>query len=345
MSVLSMNRSRVSVIICAYTHDRWLDLQLAIQSIQAQSVQADEIVLVIDHNPSLYLLARQNFTIVKVIENQEKRGLSGARNTGINYCAGEIIIFMDEDAVATPDWIDKLLRSYREDMVIGVGGRVTPLWSAKRPDWFPEEFNWVVGCSYMGLPEELTPVRNPIGCNMSFRREVLLGAGGFRSGIGRIGELPLGCEETELSIRIRQHNPKWTILYQPEAEVYHRVPAWRTDWGYFIRRCYAEGTSKALISILVGSDDGLSSERQYSTMTLPKAIRDGLLETLKHGKLGGLKRSLAIIAGLAITTSGYIVARASYLLTQHLAPSEKPDDYLPNRMAEQEAQLVRIRKR
>src|SRR5205085_69247 len=84
-----------------------------------------------------------------------------------------------------------LLPAYANLEVIGVGGTVEPLWLHGRPPWFPPEFDWVVGCTYCGMPEVAGPVRNLIGCNMSFRREVFEGVGGFRSGIGRIGTYPL----------------------------------------------------------------------------------------------------------------------------------------------------------
>jgi cellulose synthase/poly-beta-1,6-N-acetylglucosamine synthase-like glycosyltransferase len=112
---------------------------------------------------------------------------------------------MDEDATAAPDWLERLTHGYDSDEVLGVGGTIDPLWLTGRPAWFPAEFDWVVGCTYRGLPETANRVRNLIGCNMSFRREVFQQVGGFRSGIGRIGLRPVGCEETELCIRLNQH--------------------------------------------------------------------------------------------------------------------------------------------
>jgi len=270
-------------------------------------VQPREIILVIDHNPDLYRLAQETFPGVKVIENEQTRGLSGARNSGILQSTGQLIAFMDEDAVAASDWIENLLHGYQDPLVTGVGGEVKPIWVATPPDWFPDEFNWVVGCSYRGLPQTSTPVRNPIGCNMAFRREALIAVGGFRDGIGRVGTIPLGCEETELSIRIRQLNPKAIVLYQPAAVVYHKVPGWRETLGYFARRCYAEGLSKALVSHFVGTNDGLSSERRYIVETLPRGVLTGLGQAIFQGQFAGLKRAIAIVAGLSMTTMGFLV--------------------------------------
>jgi glucosyl-dolichyl phosphate glucuronosyltransferase len=90
--------------------------------------------------------------------------------------------------------------------------------------------------------------------------------------------------------------------------VKHNVPASRGTWAYFRRRCYAEGLSKAIVSKLVGSDDGLSSEWDYTLKTLPLGALRGLANGLK-GDVNGFRRSGAIIAGLLLTTFGYVRGR------------------------------------
>ena len=311
----------VSAVICAYTLERWSDLQQAIRSVQQQTHPPDELILVIDHNPQLLTLAKQTFSGVNVVENQHARGLSGARNSGISHTHGRVIAFMDEDAVAAPDWIERLLSGYHDPNVVGVGGAVRPDWVVTPPNWLPDEFGWVVGCSYKGLPEIPTPMRNPIGCNMSFLRDALTASGGFRSGMGRVGRIPLGCEETELSIRITHLNPSSVILYQPESVVFHKVPEWRTRWDYFIHRCYAEGLSKALVTQYVGSIDGLSSERRYITRTLAQGVFYNLKTAVLHKKPIVVTRSAAIVLGLGVTTLGYLVGTGTRLI-QHKGSSQ-----------------------
>jgi GT2 family glycosyltransferase len=301
----------ISVVICAYTEERWQDLEAALDSLQHQTLQPEEILLVIDHHFGLYAHARDCFPSIRVIENREKRGLSGARNTGIAAAQGGVIAFLDEDAIAEQDWIERLHDGYADPMVMGVGGAIDALWQDARPSWFPEEFDWVVGCTYPGLPLDPAPVRNLIGCNMSFRREVFEAIGGFYSELGRIGALPLGCEETEFCIRTRQHWLSGVLLYEPRARVQHKVPTKRSRWLYFRRRCYAEGLSKAQVTGLVGSRDGLASERSYTMRTLPKGVLKGVRDSLRQRKLDGLSRAAAILAGLVITTFGYLVGRIS----------------------------------
>jgi len=309
----------ISVIVCAYTEKRWEDQLSAVASLKAQTLQPDEIILSIDHNPALFERTRIAFPDLVVVENTEQRGLSGARNSAIAVATGQVIAFMDEDAIAEPEWLANLATGFSTNNILGVGGAILPRWVAPQPDWFPEEFNWVVGCTYLGMPETTSAVRNLIGCNMAFRKEVFDQAGGFRSEIGRVGTYPAGCEETELCIRSKQVNPNGVFIYEPAARVHHRVPDVRTKFAYFTSRCYAEGLSKALVSQLVGSQAGLSSERSYTFRTLPLGFFKGLGNAIFRRQFAGIKRAAAIFIGLAYTTAGYINGRAMLLKNRNKA--------------------------
>ena len=164
----------------------------------------------------------------------------------------------------------------------------------------------MVGCTYRGMPESRGPVRNLLGGNASFRRDTLAGIGGFANGIGRAGgKRPLGCEETELCIRVQQLWPESVFLFDDRAIIWHRIPAGRSRFSYFRSRCYAEGLSKAQVTASVGSRDGLSSERRYATRTLPTGIVHGVADTM-HGDAAGLERAGAITLGLCSTAAGYV---------------------------------------
>lgn len=301
----------VSVVICAYTEARWDDLVAAVQSLTAQSYRPLEVIVVIDHNPALLQRARTAWPEGIVIENGQPRGLSGARNSGVAIARGEIVAFIDDDALAAPDWLAQLLHHYRDPQVVGVGGAIQPLWMGDRPGWFPQEFDWVVGCTYRGLPEQTAVVRNLIGCNMSFRREVFAALGGFRTGIGRVGQLPVGCEETEFCIRISQRWPQRTFIYEPRAQVHHTIPKSRMAWRYFQSRCFGEGWSKAFVAHLRGSHDGLSTERAYTLNTLPRGVMRGMTDAVMRGDLAGISRAGAIGAGLAFTVAGYLAGQVA----------------------------------
>jgi glycosyltransferase involved in cell wall biosynthesis/GT2 family glycosyltransferase len=295
------------VLICAYTLDRLDVLSQAIESVRGQSSPAHEIVLSVDHSPELLAEARRRWPDVRLVENREEQGLSGARNSGVAECSGEAIAFLDDDAVAAPDWLERLGEAYRDPNVLGAGGAVRPAWVEGKPGWFPPEFDWVVGCTHSGMPQEREAVRNLVGANMSFRREALEEVGAFRHELGRVGTIPAGCEETDLCIRVGQRWPEAQILYDPAAAVDHFVPASRGTRSYFTSRCRGEGRSKAVLAGLVGSDSGLEAERSYVRRTLPLGVLRGIGDAFR-GDGGGLARAAMIVTGLFTTTAGYLAA-------------------------------------
>ncbi len=309
----------ISVVICTYSFERWDELAAAVASAQAQLPAPRDVIVVVDHNAALYERVCRELPGVVAIPNGEQRGLSGARNSGIAMARGELIAFLDDDAAAEPGWLAALSEPYEDPRVLGVGGTILPRWEQADARWFPAEFNWVVGCSYAGLPRRPAPVRNLIGCNMSFRAEPLRALGGFRHEIGRVGTRPLGCEETELCIRLAQRWPGSLLIHQPRAVVRHHVPAERTSWRYFRRRCYAEGLSKARVTRLVGAQAGLASERRHAAAVLPAATLRALSDGVQ-GDPAGFARAGAIVAGLTITTAGYLAGAAAERLAQRGRP-------------------------
>ncbi|MGW6397763.1 glycosyltransferase family 2 protein [Streptomyces sp. NPDC055134] len=299
----------VSVVICVYTEDRWEDILAAVSSVRAQSLPALETLLVVDHNPALLERLGKEFKEsddVRVLANAGPRGLSAGRNTGIAVSRGGIIAFLDDDAVAERDWLRHFAAGYEDPLVMAVGGRTEPIWaSGRRPAWFPEEFDWVVGCTYKGLPRGKVRVRNVLGGNASFRRTAFDAAGGFATGIGRDGDKrPLGCEETELCIRLTRARPDAVLLIDDRAVIHHRVPASRERFDYFRTRAYAEGLSKALVAQSVGADKGLESERRYATRVLPAGVARGVRDFVL-ARPGGAGRAGAIVAGVLTTAGGY----------------------------------------
>ena len=305
-----MTLSTISVVICAYTEKRWDDLVAAVASVQQQTVPAQEIVVVVDHNPTLLAKARKLLAGVVLVENRSPAGANGSKNAGAAATTAQVIAFLDDDAVASPDWLENLLSCFDDSRVLGVGGLIEPLWVHERPQWFPEEFYWVVGCSYRGMAQKASEVRNLIGCNMAIRRTVWEEIGGFWYQFGHVGGQPRGCGDTEFGIRIRQHWPQHVLMYSPEAKVCHRVPSSRACWSYFLSRCNFEGRSKALLAKAVGTRDGLSSERNYTLYALPQGVLQGVKDTFFERNVVGLMRAGAIFAGLAATVTGYISALA-----------------------------------
>ncbi|MGW5097738.1 glycosyltransferase family 2 protein [Streptomyces nodosus] len=301
----------ISVVICVYTEDRWEDILAAVASVRAQSRPARETLLVVDHNDILRERLAGEYKEagdVRVLANAGPRGLSAGRNTGIAASRGEVIAFLDDDAVAERDWLRHFAEGYEDPRVMAVGGRTMPIWaSGRRPAWFPEEFDWVVGCTYRGLPPGRVRVRNVLGGNASFRRAAFETAGGFATGIGRDGDRrPLGCEETELCIRLTRARPDAILLIDDRAVIHHRVPGPRERFAYFRTRTYAEGLSKALVARSVGAGKGLESERRYTTRVLPAGVVRGLRDAVL-ARPGGAGRVGAIVTGVLTAAGGYVL--------------------------------------
>ncbi len=297
-----------AVVICAHTNERRTETARAVASVVAQTHPPDEIVVVVDHNDDLLAWARDRFPGAEVIANTHRRGESGARNSGVAAVSADIVAFLDDDATAAPDWLAHLLSWYENPDVLGVGGAADPDWRSGRPAWFPEEFDWVVGCSYRGLPEEAATIRNLMGCSMSFRREVIVRAGGFWEGLGRTGGDAFGCSETEFCIRA-QRDLGGRFVFEPRARIAHQVPADRGTWRYFTQRCRAEGRSKAMVTTRTSSSAALAIERRYLRSTLPRGIARGVREVGRTPGAAG--RVAAILVGASLTAGHYAVGLAS----------------------------------
>ena len=256
----------VSVVISVFSVDRANDVIACVDSLKKQSMVTPEIIVVLDPNDELVRFYKEKLTDVKIVVSPEF-GLSFARNEGVINSQSEIIAFIDDDAVADEKWLEALTKNYDDQSVIGVGGRIEPVWAGVAPAWFPEELYWIVGCSYKGLPAKKAVIRNPIGCNMSFRRCVIEKVGYFDTGVGRIGDRLLGHDDTEFGIRAAKTFPESKIIYEPEAIVYHHVPKKRSKLKYLLERSYAEGYSKAFfLKYGSGGKSQLGAEQQYLRM-------------------------------------------------------------------------------
>ncbi|ACL61602.1 glycosyltransferase family 2 protein [Methylobacterium nodulans] len=308
--------TEASVVICAHTLDRWDELNAAVASVHAQTRPAREIYVVTDYNEVLRERAESEIEGVRVVPNTKEPGLSGGRMTGADLVTAEVVAFLDDDAIADPRWLEELLQAYENPNVLGAGGSVEPMWRELPPSWFPGEFGWVIGCTYNGMPVQNGRIRNPIGANMSVRREVLYRAGGFASQMGRqkagfsisskakAGGKAESCEETEFCIRAARLHPGGYFAYRPGARVQHIVPAQRGTWRYFVHRCLVEGTAKGVLTDLTGTKDGLSSEGRYVREVLPQAVMHNLGAAMR-GDTGAARRALVIVAGLVITAFAY----------------------------------------
>jgi glycosyltransferase involved in cell wall biosynthesis len=299
---------KVSIIVSTYTKKRLANVIDCIESVKKQSFSDKEIILVLDPDQSLIEAYKAHVpTEVKIVVSSGY-GLSNARNAGIENGAGEIMVFIDDDALAADKWLENLVKNYEDAEVVAVGGLIKPIWEKHRPKWLPEELYWLIGCSYKGLPKRKSVVRNPIGCNMSFRKDVFKRVGVFDSSIGRFGKKLLSGEEPELSLRIREKMPGSKIIYDPSAVVYHRIDDSRNSFKYLLKRSFYEGVSKALISSKQGKSETLFTENSYLAYLFRVAIPSKLKRIYR---LESVCELLALFSSILFVLLGFLSGKIS----------------------------------
>jgi GT2 family glycosyltransferase len=296
-----------SIVIACYTEERWALLRAAVESALSQSGPAAEVIVVVDHNENLLRRVAEQWPTVTALPNEFGRGASGARNTGAFRATTPIIAFLDDDAAAEPSWLQTLLAPFEDPSVIGVGGGVSPDWQRRRPAWFPDEFGWVVGVSYRGLPEDVGEVRNVWAENMAVRADRFRQVDGFRLNFGKVGTRS-SPEDTDLCIRMAALGGRW--LYVPKALVAHHVPVERSTFAFFVRRSFSEGQGKAALRDFRPGEP-LESERAYTRHVLPAAVGRGIRDAFRDRRPSRALQSGAIVVGLSSAGAGYLRQRLS----------------------------------
>lgn len=291
-----MTRAAASIVIACHSEERFEQLLGAIDSARRQVPAPDQVIIAVDNNPSLCDRLRSEVDGIEIVEHDGERGASATRNAGAALARHSYLVFLDDDVRAHPGWLHELLAPLADPRVIGTGGRTMPAWQGRRPRWFPDEFGWVVGASHAGLPTEFARVRNVWAENMAVRRSAFAAVGGFRDAFGKVGSTSRP-EDTDLCIRIGASSPESWWAYVPTAVVDHAVPAARSTFAFFLRRCYAEGAGKVEMSAHLGDQRDLDDERSYLMRTLPRAV-------LRYLCSGNLDRAVAILAGVALAAAG-----------------------------------------
>jgi glucosyl-dolichyl phosphate glucuronosyltransferase len=302
--------SNATIVLATHDVARWPLLVAVVESILTEREQPGGVVISVDHNEELRDRVRATWPHVTTVANKYGRGASSARNTGAECADTPFIAFLDDDVRIREGWLSRLLDPFADPTVVGTGGGVVARWQAGRPGWFPEEFDWVVGASYRGMPTRRSIVRNVWSENMAVRAEAFHGVGGFRVGFGKIGDRSRP-EDTDLCIRMSAHTAGAKWVYVPDAVTEHHVPVRRASLSFFIRRSFVEGRGKVEMSNLLGHQEKLRNERDYLRRTLPAGISAGLSAAVRHGDPKGLLKSGAIVAGVLAAGAGALTEMCS----------------------------------
>lgn len=303
---------KVSVVICVYSTDLYQDFCDAVRSVLGQSYSNIEVVAVVDGNKDLCTRVKRDWGSHKDIIihcNEHNKGLSASRNIGVKCATGDIIAFLDDDAVADEKWVEELVRIYDQKNVEGVGGKMTPIWPGSQPDFLPEEFFWLVGVTHRGFPDE-GPVRNTFGSNISFQREVFEQIGGFNEDLGRKGDKHVQGEETELAERMRQEI-NGTLYYNPNAKVGHKIFPYRIRLTWLLNRAFWQGYSKYAMSRILPQSE--SNEVSFLTNLLGYYLPSRGYHLFQTLDITQLKQIGALLLFTVAVGFGYVYAMLKYI--------------------------------
>ncbi|MEQ8973487.1 MAG: glycosyltransferase [Coleofasciculus sp. C1-SOL-03] len=274
-----MPTPQIAAIIC--THNRDAYLGAAIDSLLAQ--ECDNFIVVVVDNASSdrtreIVEARISHPQLKYVY-EPVIGLSVARNTGAQETTAPILAYLDDDAVASPQWLSVLLDAYQQNEQLAIaGGKVTLIWppGVEPPNWISPELAGNLGLYDLGdhVVYIKEPGLTPRGLNYSIRRTFLEQIGGFDPNLGRQGKKLLSNEElymTELALK-----QGWQVAYLPGAVAAHNVAPERLKASWFLQRSWWQGISECYREEVAGRTGirqlGRGGER----------IARGLYKSAKH---------------------------------------------------------------
>ena len=304
-----MSAGTVGVLLCTHDSSRLTMLGEAVSSLRAQTRRADALLVMVDGDEALADEVRAALPDVDVACTGRNQGVSHARNEGSAQITTDWIVFMDDDAVAEPDWLEHLVQPLGEPDVLGASGRSLPLFDVPRPAWLPDEFLWAFGCSFRGLPETTTRVRNFFGGAAAVRRQMFLDLGGFSIELGHSGRFVGGGEEA-LFCQRATHEVGGTFLFVPDAVQHHHLPPQRLTWRYLTRRCFGEGVMKRRLQRLLPGDQTLGEERAFA-YRLPAQALGHVVHGRPARAVGIVVATVAVLAGLAFETVAGLRPRGS----------------------------------
>ena len=250
-----MAKPQLSAIIC--THNREQYLGAAIDSLLAQDFTQFEIIVV--NNASTDRTA--DIVAAKQVDDrlhyiyEPVPGLSVARNTGAAAAQGAILAYLDDDAVASSNWLNSIYAAYQTNERLAIaGGKVTLLWIAGMiaPEWLSAGLAGNLGAYDLGdafLYIE-QPQFTPRGLNYSIRKAFLDQVGGFDPNLGRVGKNLLSNEELHMTDLALQQG--WQVAYLPDALVAHNVAPERVKRQWFLNRGWWQGISECYREQIAG---------------------------------------------------------------------------------------------
>ena len=231
----------LSIIICSYNRASYISDALTSLYGQSSGLDDFEVIIVdnnsIDNTKEVYAQWRQTntngqFTFI----SETKQGASFARNTGAAIAKGEWVCFMDDDAVATTDYVKNIIKHIQDQpFIVGFGGRIIPKYIPGEPKWMSYYVSSLVGnFDYAPTACAFENGKYPLESNMIVKKSVYDQIGGFNENLpGVVGTLRIGGEGKELFYKIIALGH--TIYYDPSICVHHVVEVKKLTSEYMYR--------------------------------------------------------------------------------------------------------------
>lgn len=243
----------ITAIVC--THNRSEYLSKALQSLFSQTLKWDDYEILVVDNASTDNTAIQISQLAQQVSNlryeyEPTPGLSRARNRGYLSAQGKYVAYLDDDAIAAPDWLENILKAFaRLPPEAGLlGGKALPIWEAERPAWLTKQLLPYLSLLDLAEPSlRLGPNQYVVGVNMAMPRRLLEQIGGFQISLGRHGKMLLSNEE--LLLKQMLENLGYSTYYDSSVVVHHHIPADRLRPHWFLHRCFWQGVSDALLQL------------------------------------------------------------------------------------------------
>jgi glycosyltransferase involved in cell wall biosynthesis len=255
-----MTVTSATILICTYNRAALLREALKAMARLTPPPDCAVEIIVVDNNSTdatprviADAAAESPFRVIGLHETAQ--GKSFALNRGLAAASGDIIALTDDDVWPDPEWLHRIVTTFRERDVTFVFGKVLPKWgTTPPPDLLTSSAQDIWGplalVDYGDTPTEYTADRTgqrlPIGANLSFRRDVLVQLGGWRTDLGKVNNTLTSGEDHEIFCRLRKFN-RYAGYYDPAIAVRHYVPARRLTREYFRKWFYWSGKTHALM--------------------------------------------------------------------------------------------------
>ncbi len=236
---------QISVIIPTYNRLNHLEDTIDSLCKQVYPARLFEVLIIDSGTRGIENLSEKYMphTNIRFIFDAE-RGASIQRNIGIEASKGDYLAFIDDDAIANPNWLQSFAEVFSQKEFGVLAGKILPLWTASAKDWHKKSAYIRNLYSMYDLGNTTQEIEYGFSCNYLIRKSALEEFGGFDTTQGRIGdERILYGEDVVICQKINQ---KYSNYYIPKAIVQHKVLEERLKLSWLIRRAYAGGFTKGI---------------------------------------------------------------------------------------------------